>query len=160
VREPVSANVALTRAVADAFRASLEPLAVDGIIVDLAAGLMAAAPDSARPADSRHVDHAAVDRARQLLDAERTRVVRSTELESLTGLSRYDLCRQFRFAFGTSPHRYLLRRGFADQAHFTRTFKTVFGLTPARYRALRHAASGRKSAGASMSSAASNSSAE
>ncbi len=27
--------------------------------------------------------------------------------------------------------------GFADQAHFTRTFKAAFGLTPARYRAMR-----------------------
>ena len=61
--------------------------------------------------------------------------------------------------FGTSPYRYLLMRrldfareqihqerplvevacdaGFADQAHFTRAFKSAFGLTPARYRALR-----------------------
>jgi AraC-like DNA-binding protein len=29
--------------------------------------------------------------------------------------------------------------GFADQAHFTRAFKAAFGLTPARYRALRAA---------------------
>jgi AraC-like DNA-binding protein len=64
--------------------------------------------------------------------------------------------------FGTSPHRYLLSRrlafvqqrihlnrplvevagdaGFADQAHFTRAFRAAFGLTPARYRALRSAA--------------------
>ena len=27
--------------------------------------------------------------------------------------------------------------GFADQAHFTRAFTSAFGLTPARYRALR-----------------------
>jgi AraC-like DNA-binding protein len=27
--------------------------------------------------------------------------------------------------------------GFADQAHFTRAFKSAFGLTPARYRTLR-----------------------
>jgi AraC-like DNA-binding protein len=27
--------------------------------------------------------------------------------------------------------------GFADQAHFTRAFKSAFGLTPARYQALR-----------------------
>ena len=27
--------------------------------------------------------------------------------------------------------------GFADQAHFTRVFRSAFGLTPARYRALR-----------------------
>ena len=61
--------------------------------------------------------------------------------------------------FGTSPYRYLLMRrlefardrihrerplvevacdaGFADQAHFTRVFKSAFGLTPTRYRALR-----------------------
>src|SRR3989441_13325082 len=101
----------------------------------------------------------AVERARQFLDAERTRVVHSMELESLTGLTRYDLARQFRIMFGTSPYRYLLMRrldyarerihqkrplvevaydsGFADQAHFTRAFKSAYGLTPARYRALR-----------------------
>jgi AraC-like DNA-binding protein len=30
-----------------------------------------------------------------------------------------------------------LDAGFADQAHFTRAFRSAFGLTPARYRALR-----------------------
>ena len=66
---------------------------------------------------------------------------------------------QFRLVFGTSPYRYLLMRrldlareeihrgrpladvaveaGFADQAHLTRMFRDAFGLTPARYRALR-----------------------
>jgi AraC-like DNA-binding protein len=105
------------------------------------------------------VDVPVIERARQFLDAERTRVVHSTELESITGLTRYDLARQFRIMFGTSPYRYLLMRrldfarerihqerplvevacdaGFADQAHFTRAFKSAFGLTPARYRALR-----------------------
>ena len=85
--------------------------------------------------------------------------MRSTELERVSGLSRYDLARQFRALLGTSPYRYLLMRrldlarelihrrralaevaceaGFADQAHFTRVFKAAFGLTPARYRALR-----------------------
>jgi AraC-like DNA-binding protein len=104
----------------------------------------------------------AVERARQLLDAERTRVVHSRELESVTGLTRYDLARQFRAVLGTSPYRYLVMRrldfarqrmhggrplaevaadaGFADQAHFTRAFRAAFGLTPARYRALRAAA--------------------
>jgi ATP-dependent Lon protease len=101
------------------------------------------------------------DEARQFLDAEKTRIVRSTELESITGLTRYDLSRQFRIMFGTSPYRYLLMRrldfarerihrdrplaevacdaGFADQAHFARAFKSAFGLTPGRYRALRRA---------------------
>jgi AraC-like DNA-binding protein len=108
---------------------------------------------------SRRVDVRAIERARQFLDAEKTRVVHSLELESVTGLTRYDLSRQFRIMVGTSPYRYLLMRrlefarerihrgrplvevaldaGFADQAHFTRAFRSAFGLTPARYRALR-----------------------
>jgi len=86
------------------------------------------------------------------------RVIRSSELEQVSGLTRYDLARQFRSAFGTSPYRYSLMRrldsaraqlgqhrsladvalatGFADQAHLTRMFKDAFGLTPARHRAL------------------------
>jgi AraC-like DNA-binding protein len=156
---PVSTNAILSHAIAEAFRASLEPLAADSLIVNLAEGLLAAEQGGVRPAVSRHVDVLAIERARQFLDAERTRVVRSTELESITGLTRYDLSRQFRIMLGTSPYRYLLMRrlefareqihqerplvevacdaGFADQAHFTRAFKSAFGLTPARYRALR-----------------------
>ena len=129
---------------------------------------MAGERDGHRPVVSRRVDVRAINRARQFLDAERTRVVHSTELESITGLTRYDVCRQFRIMFGTSPYRYLLMRrlefarerihrgrplvdvagdaGFADQAHFSRAFKSAFGLTPARYRALRiPAAAGRVS---------------
>ncbi len=157
VSEPVLTSARLSRAIREAFVAPLESLAVDGLIVDLAEGLMAGARSDARPAVSRRVDVRAVERARQFLDAERTRVVHSTELEAVTGLTRYDLSRQFRIAFGTSPYRYLLMRrldfarerigrqrplaeiacdaGFADQAHFTRAFKSAFGLTPARYRA-------------------------
>jgi AraC-like DNA-binding protein len=159
VSEPVSTNATLSRAIEGAFRARLESLAIDSLIVDLARGLMEGERQGARLMASRHVDVRAVERARQFLNAERTRVVHSTELESITGLRRYDLCRQFRAMFGTSPHRYLLMRrlefardrmhrerslvevacdaGFADQAHFTRVFKSGFGLTPARYRALR-----------------------
>ena len=110
----------------------------------------------------RRLDVAALERAREFLDAEKTRVVRSAELEAVTGLTRYDLARQFRVMYGTSPYRYLLMRrldcareqiargrplsavavdvGFADQAHFARMFKATFGLTPARYRALSRSA--------------------
>jgi AraC-like DNA-binding protein len=81
--------------------------------------------------------------------------VRSADLEAVSGLSRYELARQFRVAYGTSPHRYLLMRrldlarrrlrqgvplaelalaaGFADQAHFTRTFRSAVGIPPGRY---------------------------
>ena len=159
VSEAVSANPALARAVEDAFRGPLDSLSADSIVVDLAEALLGAERGGARPAAMRRVDVAAVERARQLLDAERTRTVHSSELESITGLTRYELARQFRTVLGTSPHRYLLMRrlaltrdlihaarplvdvaceaGFADQAHFTRVFRSAFGLTPARYRALR-----------------------
>jgi AraC-like DNA-binding protein len=159
VSEAVSANPALARAVEDAFRGPLDSLSADSIVVDLAEALLGAERGGARPAAVRRVDVAAVERARQLLDAERARTVHSSELESITGLTRYELARQFRTMLGTSPHRYLLMRrlalardlihaaralvdvaceaGFADQARFTRVFRSAFGLTPARYRALR-----------------------
>jgi AraC-like DNA-binding protein len=167
----VSTNARLSQAIEEAFRRPLESLAVDSLIVDLAEGLMAGERGGARPVVSRRVDVRAIERARHFLDAERTRVVHSTELESITGLTRYDLSRQFRIMFGTSPYRYLLMRrlefarerihrerplvevacdaGFADQAHFTRAFKSAVGLTPARYRTLRTGQSSSAAAAAS-----------
>lgn len=162
VRDAVSRNPLLARAIEAAFRGPLEPLAADSLIVEVARGLLAGERGGAPPVESRRVDVGAVERARQYLDAERTRVVHSRELEAITGLTRWELARQFRVAFGTSPHRYLLMRrleaardaihrgrrlvdvaadtGFADQAHLTRAFRAAFGLTPARYRALRRPA--------------------
>ena len=158
VREPVTANEALASTIKAAFRVESEPLAVDGLILGLAEALVAADPSCGGSAAPIHMDAGAVAQARQFLDAETTRVVRSSELEEVTGLTRFDLARQFRSAFGTSPYRYslmrrldraraLLRRnrsladvalaaGFADQAHLSRMFKHAFGVTPARYRAL------------------------
>jgi AraC-like DNA-binding protein len=156
VRESVARHAALARAVRRAFASPLDELAADALVAEIAQGLLAG--EGAAPVAPR-LDAAAVERARQLLDAERTRPVRSRELEAASGLSRYELARQFRLALGTSPHRYLLMRrldtareamhrgrplaevadevGFADQAHFTRVFKAASGLTPGRYRVLR-----------------------
>src|SRR5262249_48165137 len=159
VGDPVSTNAALSHAVDAAFRVPMEPLAADSLVVDLAEGLLVGERGGEGAGAAPRIDAAAVERARGFLDAERTRVVHSAELESITGLSRYEMARQFRAMLGTSPYRYLLMRrldyareliherrplvdvacdaGFADQAHFTRVFKAAFGLTPARYRALR-----------------------
>ncbi len=101
VREPVSSNPTLARAVAAAFQSALEPLALDALVLRLAEGLIEGDPNShaARPP---RLDHAAIERARAFLDSRRA-IVRSVELEAVTGLSRYELARQFRTSYGTSP---------------------------------------------------------
>jgi AraC-like DNA-binding protein len=159
VRSPVVFSPKLAAAISGAFLGANHPLAADSLVLQLAEGLVAADPSCGRARAPRRLDIAAVDRAREFLDAERARVVGSAELEALTGLGRYELARQFRLVCGTSPYRYLLMRrldrarqllaegraladtaleaGFADQAHFTRMFRAAYGLTPARYRALR-----------------------
>jgi AraC-like DNA-binding protein len=159
VRTPVATNPKLSAAITGAFQGTREPLAIDSLIVQLAEGLIDADPSCKHVSLPRHLDVDALERARQFLDAEKTRVVRSTELEAVTGLTRYDLARQFRLMCGTSPYRYLIMRrleyaraqiprrrplvevaleaGFADQAHFSRMFRATYGLTPARYGALR-----------------------
>jgi AraC-like DNA-binding protein len=161
VHAPVVVSPALAAAIAGAFQTTREPLAIDSLVVQLAEGLVQADPSCRQAALPRRFDLAALERARQFLDAHKTRVVRSEELEAVTGLTRYDLARQFRTLCGTSPYRYLLMRrldvaraqvarrrplaqvaleaGFADQAHFTRMFRATFGVTPARYVALKSA---------------------
>jgi AraC-like DNA-binding protein len=158
VRDPVMASPGLARTIQGAFQSGLEPLVHESLVLDLAEGLLAGAR-ATLPAAIHYVDKPAIERARQFLDAERTRVVHSAELEAVSGLTRYELARQFKRMLATSPYRYLIMRrlerarqwvqqgrpladaaceaGFADQAHFTRMFKAAYGLTPARYRALR-----------------------
>ena len=157
VRQPVLGSATLGAAIHSAFAGVREPLARDSLVQQLAEGLLAAAPGfSSTPG---RIDLPALERVRQFLSAESARVVHSRELEALSGMSRYELARQFRRRYGTSPYRFLLLRrldaarqqiaagmplaevaldaGFADQAHLTRMFRAAFGLTPARYAALR-----------------------
>src|SRR5262245_54273074 len=110
VRAPVTLNPKLSAAISSAFQGTREPLAIDSLVVRLAEVLMEADPSCKHISVSRYLDVAALERARQFLDTEKTRVVRSAELEAVTGLTRYDLARQFRALCGTSPYRYLLMR--------------------------------------------------
>lgn len=77
------------------------------------------------------------------------------ELASISGVDRFRLSRQFKSAFGQSPHAYLVRlrlrtarqllasgispsmvalqTGFADQSHLGRWFRRAYRLSPAAY---------------------------
>jgi AraC-like DNA-binding protein len=160
VSEPVGQYPMLARAVSVAFDYPPEPLALDGVVLQLTEGLLAAAGTPAPDLSSstrRHIDLSSLERVRDFLRGQTT-MVHSHELESLAGLSRYELARQFRAVYGTSPYRYSLARrlevalgylrlelplaqvalaaGFFDQAHFTRQFRDGFGMTPGQYRRL------------------------
>ena len=166
VREPVTVNETLAGAIRAAFEGHRDPLAGDELVLRLAEGLLEADAGDRRESTVMRLDVAAVERARQLLDAETSRVVRSDELAAVSGLTRFDLARQFRAVVGASPYRYSVMRrleaaraqiggqaslvdaalnaGFADQAHFTRMFTARYGITPGRYRELRRSGKSRE----------------
>jgi AraC-like DNA-binding protein len=164
VREAVGAHPALASAVSFAFAAHPEPLALDALVLRLAEGLLEGSEGPhAAPGFNGGLDHPALERGREFLDGAAA-VVRSDELEGITGVTRYEFARQFRAAYGTSPYRYSVMRrleraraglrdgapladlaltaGFADQAHFTRMFKSAYGMTPGRYARLCEAGPG------------------
>jgi AraC-like DNA-binding protein len=100
-------------------------------------------------------ERGAVRLSRQYLEEHAEENVSLHALARSAGLSAFHLCRVFREAVGMTPHAYqtqvrvrraksLLRAGlpitlaaaeagFYDQAHLTRHFKRIVGLTPGRY---------------------------
>jgi len=165
VGEVVSSNALLAGAIREAFLtfpSVLEPLAIDALVEGLARGLLLADPSSRGRSRRGPCDIPAIERARQFLEAARTRIVTSDDLEQVSGQQRFSLARQFRQIHGTSPYRYLLMRrldlvrseiragkalaqiavdtGFADQAHMTRMFRAAYGVSPSQFSAVSLAA--------------------
>jgi AraC-like DNA-binding protein len=99
---------------------------------------------------------AAIERARSFLEDSLEANPSLDDVAGAAGMNKHVLVRHFRQRFGTTPHAYLVLSkverartmlargaaaaevasvlGFADQAHLTRTFRNVVGLTPAAYR--------------------------
>jgi AraC-like DNA-binding protein len=106
----------------------------------------------------RRPERPGVMRAKRYLVERFNESVTLAELAGVAGLSKFHLVRQFAAQTGLSPHafqvhvrveraRILLRRGFsaveaamlvgfADQSHFTRHFKRIWGITPGVYAAV------------------------
>lgn len=153
VSDPVIRDAELARILLSAageLGSELNDLFVDDFIAQVAHRLARHAGAASKPLGA--VAHSRVAIARDYLEANLLRHVKSGELEVLTGLDRFTLSRHFRAAFATSPHRFLLMRrlqrarlmiaegeplaevavatGFADQSHFTRHFKKAYGVAP------------------------------
>ncbi|MCM2294619.1 AraC family transcriptional regulator [Allorhizobium sp. BGMRC 0089] len=98
-------------------------------------------------------------RARDLLMANMDNDISIAEVAAACGLSRSYFIRAFRETLGETPHRWLLRQrlerasdlvrhsdrslaevalacGFADQSHFNRHFRMLYGMTPGQMRRL------------------------
>ena len=96
-------------------------------------------------------------RVTEFIEDNYPRVIRLQELASLAGLSESYFCSAFKASKGVSPHAWQMQRriehaqtllllqprvslphvatatGFSDQAHFTRVFKKLTGITPAAW---------------------------
>jgi AraC-like DNA-binding protein len=143
-------------ALAHVLRSPAALLEKQGAVAELVGALLeqrlVSCSDIGEGGDSPH----AVRRARELLLARLEDPPSLEVLSAEVGCNRFVLIRRFRRAFGVSPHafslcariersRALLVRGveaaevafslgFADQSHFSRTFKSIVGLTPGAYR--------------------------
>jgi len=131
-----------------------DPLGQQVGFVEFLARVLGHAEKAPRYAVYSH-GHAAIRRARDILQTRFNETVTLSELAAASHLSRFHLVRSFAEGLGLPPHAYqihvrierareLLRKGmhsgqvaslvgFSDQSHFTRHFKKIMRVTPSEY---------------------------
>jgi AraC-like DNA-binding protein len=104
---------------------------------------------------SQKREHQKVSRAKEFLIENHRRAITLEELAKIVEFSPHHLLRTFRNTVGLTPHDFLTQirverakrslrlgntisdvaadTGFVDQAHFTRRFKEIVGVTPGQY---------------------------
>lgn len=159
VAEAVTRDPRMKQAIANTFPdpdVAWDEMGRTGAITVLADGLSKLARQGRK--DRIRVDLAGMRRIRDRLTEQAPASIGMAALEREQGMDRYMIFRQFRLAFGVSPHRFLTMRrldiakrhigqgqslaeasaaaGFADQSHMTRQFRNAFGLSPGTWRNL------------------------
>lgn len=148
------------------FRQMFCSLASDGdllvketLIVEAFGRLLSSHGSQVRPHASLKQQRHCVDRARALLSGDLDQKLTLDRVARSVGLSRYHFLRVFKQETGLSPHLFrtmkrvetarefllqgmapaqvALETGFADQSHFTNTFRQYYGATPMQYLACR-----------------------
>jgi AraC family transcriptional regulator len=137
------------------------PLAIEGLMLEIASGLL-------RQQRLGLYGHGPIwlRRATEALQAHYHESLRLSMVASWVGIHPVHLAREFRRNYGCTVGQYVRRLrvesasrklvesdsplgvialevGFANQAHFSRIFKSVTGISPARYRAVSTAANRR-----------------
>jgi AraC-like DNA-binding protein len=133
------------------------PLERQSRMIALIARLLLRHSDSSIAMPRASGESSAIRRARVFLDENLADKVSLDSLAAIAAIPRFRLLRAFQHELGLSPHAYpiqarirashrMLRKGaaladiacatgFADQAHLTRAFKAIMGVTPGQYRA-------------------------
>jgi len=146
---------ALLRQAHDAIEVPGSVLECESHLLEALASLICRHAANQAPVHSIGCEHQAVKRAREYLEAVPGENITLESLAREAGLSPFRLWRVFHHETGLTPHAYqtlvrvrlaktllgegipisqaAVEAGFYDQAHLTRHFKRIYGVTPGQY---------------------------